>query len=94
MLLSLGLSLSFPAEDVLDAIYDESEAVPYEDTPLFSIAAPLSSARIPKTEFSRNSLLHFGSLIKRCKSCRENSVRLLSVPNLLTIIDEPLPLRC
>lgn len=40
MLFSLGLSLSLPAEDVLDAVYDESEAVPYEVTPVFSIAAP------------------------------------------------------
>jgi len=94
MLLSLGLSLSFPAEDVLDANYDESEAVPYEDTPLFLIDAPLSSARTRKAELSRNSLLHFGSLLQRCQSWRENSVGLLSVPNLLIIIDEPLPLRC
>jgi len=93
MLLSLGLSLSFPAEDVLDANYDESEAVPYEDTPLFLIDAPLSSARTRKAELSRNSL-HFGSLLKRCQSLRENSVGLLSVSNLLIIIDEPIPLRC
>lgn len=94
MLLSMGLSLSFPAEDVLDAIYNESEALPYEGIPLFSIGAPLSSARMPKAEISRNSLRHFGSLMKRCQSCRENSARLLSVSNSLTIIDESVPLRC
>ena len=52
MILTVFLSLGLPAEDVLDAVYDESESVPYEVTPLFSIAvrqaaslthAPLSS---------------------------------------------------
>jgi len=94
MFLSLGLSLSFPAEDVLDAIYDESEAVPYEETPVFSIDAPLSSARIAKAQLNRNVLPHFDSMMKRCKSCRENSARPLSVPNSLSIINEPVPLRC
>jgi hypothetical protein len=37
MLLSLGVSLGLPAEDVLDSVYDESEALPCEGTPLFSI---------------------------------------------------------
>ena len=40
MFLALGLSVGLPAEDVLETTYDESEAVPYEGTPLFSIAAP------------------------------------------------------
>jgi len=39
MLLSLGLSLGLPAEDVLDVVYDECECVPYEVTPLYSIVA-------------------------------------------------------
>ena len=93
MLLSLGLSLSFPAEDVLDAIYDESEAVPYEVTPRFSIDAPLSSARIARAELGRNSQ-PFGFLMKRRKSCPEDGPRLLSVPHPLSIINPPLPLRC
>jgi hypothetical protein len=38
MILTIGLSLGLPAEDVLDAVYDESEALPYEVVPLFSIA--------------------------------------------------------
>ena len=45
VLLGLGVSLGFPAEDVLEAAYDESEAVPYEATPLFSIVVPLVAAR-------------------------------------------------
>lgn len=99
MLLSLGLSLSLPAEDVLDAVYDESEAVPYEGTSLFSIDAPLSSARIAKAEVNRNSVLHFNSLMKRCKLCSENNARghvtqVLSVRDSITIINQHLTLRC
>lgn len=95
MLLSLGLSLSFPAEDVLDAVYDESEALPYEDTPVFSIVAvPLTSARMAKGESSHGRGLHFDIAMKRCKLGRENNVWILPVPHSLTIIDDSLPLRC
>ena len=45
MFLALGLSMGLPAEDVLETTYDESEAVPYEGTALFSIAAPTVAAR-------------------------------------------------
>ena len=38
MLLAVGLSLGLPAEDVLDAVYDEAETLPYEVIPLFSAA--------------------------------------------------------
>ena len=47
MVLTLGVSLGLPAEDVLDAVYDESEAVPYEFIPLDSISlSPLSARSI------------------------------------------------
>ncbi len=47
MLLGVGVSLSFPAEDVLDSVYDESESVPYEVTPLFSImGSPVAAQEI------------------------------------------------
>jgi hypothetical protein len=52
MILTLGVSLGLPAEDVLDSVYDESEAVPYEGTPLFSIAAPPVAARTTQTVLS------------------------------------------
>jgi len=99
MLLGMGLSLSFPAEDVLDAIYNESEAVPCERTPVFSIDAPPLSARIAKAELNRGSALHSISLAKRCKLCREISARgqvtsVLSVRDSLTFIDQHLVLRC
>jgi hypothetical protein len=46
MLLGMGLYLGLPAEDVLDAVYDESEALPCEDAPLFSIVmSPLAASR-------------------------------------------------
>jgi hypothetical protein len=45
VLLGFGLALSFPAEDVPETLYDESEAQPYEDTPLFSSAVMLLAAR-------------------------------------------------
>jgi len=98
MILSMGLSLSFPAEDILDAIYNESEAVPCERTPVFSIDAP-SSARMVRAKFSRGSVLHFNSLTKRCKLYGENSARgqvtsVLSVRDSLTFINQHLFLRC
>ena len=98
MLLGMGLSLSFPAEDVLDAIYNESEAVPYEGAPQFSIDAPLRSARMAKAELSRGSALRFNSLMKRCKLGRENNARghvtQVLVRDSLTIVNQHISLRC
>jgi hypothetical protein len=45
VLLGFGVSLAVPAEDVSGTAYDESEALPYEGTPLFSIVVPLGAAR-------------------------------------------------
>ncbi len=45
VLLGFGVSLAVPAEDVPETAYDESEALPYESTPLFSIVVPLGCAR-------------------------------------------------
>ena len=39
VLLVFGASVVVPAEDVPETAYDESEALPYESVPLFSIAA-------------------------------------------------------
>ena len=44
MVLTLGVSFGLPAEDVLDAVYDESEAVPCEAVPrVASVVSPLSA---------------------------------------------------
>lgn len=45
MMLALGLPLALPAEDVPETAFDESEAAPYEGTPLFSIVLPPVAAR-------------------------------------------------
>jgi hypothetical protein len=54
VLLGFSLSLTVPAEDVPETVYDESEGLPYEGTPLFSIVAPLAAART--TQALPNSL--------------------------------------
>jgi hypothetical protein len=58
MVLTLGVSLGLPAEDVLETVYDESEALPSESIPLFSIVAPLVAAR---TTPAVPSSLHLGA---------------------------------
>jgi hypothetical protein len=45
VLLAFGLSLAVPAEDVPETVYDESETLPCESTPPFSIVVPLVAAR-------------------------------------------------
>jgi hypothetical protein len=45
VLLGFGVSLAVPAEDVPETVYDESEALPYESTPVFSTVVPLMAAR-------------------------------------------------
>ena len=45
VLLGFGVSLAVPAEDVTETAFDESEGLPYEGTPLFSVVVPLAAAR-------------------------------------------------
>ncbi len=92
VILGFGLSLAVPAEDVPETAYDESEGVPYEGTPRFSIVLPLDSARIAKAELSCDSLPHFNSLTKRCKRHRENNGHSPRIPDSLTILNHSL--RC
>lgn len=47
--LGFGVSLAVPAEDVPETSYDESEAVPYESTPVFSTVAPQASTQIAQS---------------------------------------------
>jgi hypothetical protein len=54
MVLTMGVSLGLPAEDVLDTAYDESEAVPCEVIPLDAISSSPLSAR--STQAAPNSL--------------------------------------
>jgi hypothetical protein len=49
LLAGLVLVVSFavlPAEDVLDAVYDESESLPYESSPVISVAEPEAAAPV------------------------------------------------
>jgi hypothetical protein len=92
VLLGFGVSLAVPAEDVPETAYDESEGLPYEDTPLFSIVVSRASARIAKVELSGGSLPRFNSLANCCNGRRENNGRSPYVPNSLTIFNHSL--RC
>lgn len=92
LLLGFCMCLALPAEDVLETVYDESEALPYENTPLLSTVVPQASARIANSELSFDSLLRFNSLTKRCKRRREDNARSHCVPDSLTIINHSL--RC
>jgi hypothetical protein len=92
VLLGFCVSLGFPADDVLETDYDESEALPYENTPLFSIVVPQASARVAKADLSFDSLLRFNSLTIRCKRRRETVHGRTASPDSLTIINHSL--RC
>jgi hypothetical protein len=54
MILTLGVSLGLPAEDALDAVYDESEPLPYENVPLVPIV--LSPVAVRTTQSHLSSL--------------------------------------
>lgn len=51
----LGLSFAVPAEDVPETPYDESEALPYEITPLFSIVLQHSGRTLPRAPMFASS---------------------------------------
>ena len=54
MVLTLGVSLGLPAEDVVDAVYDETEAVPLDViTPTSIVVSPRSAK---KTQTAQNPL--------------------------------------
>ena len=92
MTLTVILSLGLPSEDVLDAVYDESEAVPYERTPVFSIGVSRTSARRANTEFDCGPLLRLNSSTNRSVCRHKKSIESRAVPDALTIINHSL--RC
>jgi hypothetical protein len=67
MVLTSGASLGLPAEDVLDDVYDESEALPSEVMPLGSNSSPLSTTT---THATPNLLHHELRLPSRFSSAR------------------------
>jgi hypothetical protein len=52
IILALGLPLGFLPEDVPETAYDESEALPYEGTPLFSIVVVQVATRTTQEPLS------------------------------------------
>lgn len=52
VLLGFCVSLGVSTEDMLETAYDESEVLPYEGTPLFSVAVPLVTARTTRVMLS------------------------------------------
>jgi len=91
-LLGFGVSLAVPAEDLPETSYDESEVLPYEGTPLFSISLPQASGRIAKDELGCGSQFRFKTS-GECRKCsRENCAESYCVPVSLTIINHSL--RC
>jgi hypothetical protein len=59
--LVFGLSLAIPAEDNAETPYDESEELPYDCAPPFSIGVVLESARAPQALSQPGSLGQLGS---------------------------------
>jgi hypothetical protein len=92
LLLVFGVSLAVPAEDVPETPYDESETLPYEGTPLFSIVVPQASDRMARAKTSCRPQLRFNSLTKRCRRRPENNARSHRVPVSPTILNHSL--RC
>ena len=56
MILTLGLSLGSPAEDLPETGYDESETMPYESTPSTSIVVPPVDAQTTEKVLSSSHL--------------------------------------
>jgi hypothetical protein len=54
VILGFAVFLAVPAEDVRETAYNESDSLPYEGAPLFSIVVPLVAART--TQAVPNSL--------------------------------------
>jgi hypothetical protein len=93
MILTLGVSLGLPMEDVLDAVYDESETLPLESTPLFSRVVVQMPTRTPQPTLKSGSPFHLGSP-GRCCERRAEQMEQPSRPitDSLTILDHSL--RC
>lgn len=87
VLLGFGVSLAVPAEDVPETPYDESETLPFEGAPLFSIVVPQASAQRAKGELSCSFLLRLNALTKWHQRRRENKADSHCVPNSLTILN-------
>jgi hypothetical protein len=93
VLLGFGVSLAIPTEDVAETAYNESEALPYEGTPLFSSVVLRASARALQPVSKSGPPFHLGSPTRRCERCAEHKAWLAHpVFDSLIILDHSL--RC
>ncbi|MBZ5571542.1 MAG: hypothetical protein LAO09_06670 [Acidobacteriia bacterium] len=93
VILTMGLSLAVLPEDAAETAFDESEALPYESTPLFSSYVWQESRRATQSVLESGFLFQSGSLT------RANEIRvgqrkqsLHPISDSLTILDHSL--RC
>lgn len=87
MIFALGVTLSLPAEDVLDGTYDESEAVPYEVIPGLSVVVAESLAARAEVQRGHIYVSSIGSPAKRCRLRSENNAEAQSIFDSLVILD-------
>jgi len=73
LVLVLGLSFAVPAEDIPETAYDESETLPYESAPLFSLVQ--ESVRAPESVLTRAFPLAFRPTARGDKTLAEQSGR-------------------
>jgi len=71
--LLLGLSVTLPAPDVCETAYDESEALPFEATPLISLVTPL--ARGSPTRFTLRNFQRTSAVPARARRIRIPKLR-------------------
>jgi hypothetical protein len=94
LLAAFALSLSFavPANDVPESPYDESEALPYEAAPLFSIMLQ-ESARALQSVLTLALPIHFDPTARRNETLAEQLARTPHpICGSVTILDHSL--RC
>jgi hypothetical protein len=92
VLLGLGVSVGVPAEDMPETAYDESETLPFEGTPPFSIVVPEAVAARP-TLPTRVSSRCFDLTTRRCESHWKNRAKTVR-PSLDALTILSCSLRC
>jgi hypothetical protein len=87
IVLTLGMFVGLPVEDVLDAVYDESEAVPYEVLPLGSISSPLTTQAAPNSSHQKPGVpSRFSSARVRDTDANPSSDTRMSLALLCTLL--------
>jgi hypothetical protein len=89
---ALSLSFAVPAEDVPETPYDESEALPYESTPPFSVMLQ-ESARVLQSMLTPTFPFCFHPTARRDEILTEQSARIPHpISDSVTILNHSL--RC